>query len=82
MPTSTEKAYDLLEQLADLDDATLADTLPIPPSIARMALGAAAGQIPSDPSVLDDWALRGALWCLSFRSDDAAVFTITEEVPT
>jgi hypothetical protein len=78
MPTSTEKVFDMLERLEDFDDEILAQTLPVPPSVARMAIAAAGARVPTDPAVLDDWAIRVAVFCLELRSDDAPPYSILQ----
>ncbi|MFL5910774.1 MAG: hypothetical protein ACJ768_09440 [Gaiellaceae bacterium] len=81
MASSTDKLYDLLEQLDALDDDVLAEQLPVPPMVARMAIAAASARVPSDPALLDEWALKGAMFCLGFRSDDAPQFIVAELPP-
>jgi hypothetical protein len=71
MATSTEKLLDFIDLLSDHDDDELAQMFPVPPGIARMALAAASARIPTDPAMLDEWALAAAAWCLQHRSDEA-----------
>jgi hypothetical protein len=74
--TSTEKLLAFLEQLDERSDDELAEALPVPPAVARMAIGAASMRVPNDHEQLDQWALQAAHFCLQMRSDDAPVFEL------
>lgn len=68
---STEKLIAFLEQLDERPDSELAQILPVPVSIARMAIAAASARVPTDATQLDEWALAAAQFCLGIRGDDA-----------
>jgi hypothetical protein len=74
---STEKLLLFLEQLDERPDSELAQIVPVPPSIARMAIAAASGRVPHDHEQLDEWALQAAQFCLAARSDSAQAYQLT-----
>jgi hypothetical protein len=73
---STEKLLLFLEQLDERPDSELAQIVPVPPSIARMAIAAASGRVPQDAAQLDEWALQAAQFCLAARSDSAQAYEL------
>lgn len=71
---SVEKAYQVLEYIADAEDQEIRESLPVPapPSVVRAVAAAASGYIPEQADDLDAFLTQLSEFCLSLRSDEPA----------